>query len=69
MCCYRRSKNYVLFPPCDYLMNPSSYSVMQRSSYKNNTAWWEIFYARYEKYGRTYTYEEIINGIHMKKYK
>ena len=63
MCCYRRSKDYVVCPPCDYLKDPDKYSVLKRSMYKNNVPWWDIFFSKYEKYGRTYTYEEIIKGV------
>ena len=61
MCCYRRSRKHVLCPPCDYLINPEEYSVLRLGSYKSNVSWFDNFFAIYEKYGRTYTYEEIIN--------
>ena len=66
MCCFRRSKNYVIIPPFDYFINPSEYSVITKSMYKRTPWWYMDISAIYEKYGHTYTYEEIMENLKNK---
>jgi len=61
--CYRyykkknklRESGYIVDPPLEYFFHPERYSVYQRHI-------WDV--TTYTKYGRTYTYEEIIRGDH-----
>ena len=65
MCLFdRKSKRnkFVLIPPLDYFLNPTGYSVIRQSNYKNNVPFINNFFAIYEKYGKTYTYDEIIGN-------
>ena len=48
-----RKSGYNVDPPVEYFFHPERYSVYTRHKWSPTT---------YTKYGRTYTYEEIING-------
>ena len=51
-----RETGYIVDPPLEYFFHPERYSVYQRN-------YWDV--TTYTKYGRTYTAEEIINGVHL----